>query len=102
MRFIDMNVSDEMKACDFPGKACDDVRGTAMDVDKVFRNAANQKHVVSSASSTESMDEDDYTEAAVRDEIQQWLSKHGKALFALESSKFLSAEKRRESIKSRR
>lgn len=60
--------------------------------------------VSSSTSSTEAMsesDENDYEEE-IRDETRMWLAKHGQKLFALECSKWLAANQRRNAIKSHR
>lgn len=41
-------------------------------------------------------------EDALRDEAQRWLADHGAQLFALEASKFLSRERRRKNLASKR
>ena len=43
------------------------------------------------------LDEQALIEAVVRDETQSWLALHGSKLFALESSKFMANELKRES-----
>lgn len=83
----------------------------SFDRSKVLRDAHNQTvHNVSDASDqsddstapTQDMEEQDLIQTAMADATEQWLSRHGKALFALECSKFLAAEKKREANKSRR
>lgn len=61
-------------------------------------------------SSTESIGDasmDDETadriyEETLRNEIQHWLSNHGTHLFALETTKFLAREQRRENLATKR
>jgi len=58
-----------------------------------------------SGSTTEDMQEDGLDsdlEECVRSEISQWLATHGSKLFSLETSKFLAAESKRASLKSKR
>jgi len=54
-----------------------------------------------SISTTEelSMEEDSFKEAIFREEVTQWLALNGKALFALETSRFLAKERKSHSVK---
>jgi len=54
-----------------------------------------------SISTTEelSMEEDSFKEAIFREEVAQWLALNGKALFALETSRFLAKERKSHSVK---
>lgn len=45
------------------------------------------------------MEEDDTREAILRQEYRDWLALNGKALFALEVSKFLAKERKSHSVK---
>lgn len=55
----------------------------------------------SSVSTTEefSMEEDNMLEAVFRDECKEWLALNGKALFALEVSRFLAKERKSHDVK---
>jgi len=46
-----------------------------------------------------SMEEDSFKEAIFREEVAQWLALNGKALFALETSRFLAKERKSHSVK---
>lgn len=72
------------------------------DRNKVLRDANMQSQMVDSTSSNESMEREDLEEAIIRDQVQLWLDQHGTKLFALESSKFLSQEKRRKDVANKR
>lgn len=76
---------------------------------RVLRDISKQEqfNAKSEDSDTLSMDEeglseDELMESCIRSEIQDWLSKHGKALFALECTKFLANERKRETAKNKR
>lgn len=71
---------------------------------KLLRQSSRMHQMVESDEDDTTVENsyDEHTEHVCREEVQQWLSKHGKALFALESSKFLTAERRREVLKPRK
>jgi len=70
------------------------------------RKNKNVLHISSgSCSTTEDMQEDGMDadiEECVRSEISGWLATHGSKLFSLEASKFLAAESKRGSVRSKR
>lgn len=52
-------------------------------------------------SSTEPMEEDDYSEEVFREEVKAWIAISGKSLFAVEAQKFLAQQNRRDAEKAR-
>lgn len=72
------------------------------DIGRPARDSTNTtKHNVSEEMDTSDTESDEQTllEGAVIDEVQIWLATHGKSLFALECSKFLASERKRQNLR---
>lgn len=67
-------------------------------MDKSFKTPRQAIPVSEDSETTIEEEEQDLTEMFVKDEVQHWLAIHGKALFSLECSKFLVAERKRENF----